>query len=184
MCPVTRRLMSSTQPISMIHVPRAPVRDRWFPYRATICRMNESLAAFYFRKRWIRAPARPSAPRSKSVVFARGSATCGGGAHPCAYRRAIWAPWRRSPHWRGGRPARCPARQRDPAPSAIRSRWPAATSSSRCQRSWFFTGLRSAVSHPRLFHARTHSVMPRRTYSESVYSARAHRTASTPRARG
>ncbi|HUN71841.1 MAG TPA: TonB-dependent receptor plug domain-containing protein [Steroidobacteraceae bacterium] len=28
--------------------------------------------------------ARPSAPRAKSVVFARGSATCGGGAHPCA----------------------------------------------------------------------------------------------------
>jgi len=36
-------------------------------------------------KRWIRAPARPRAPRSKSVALARGSATCGGGEHPRAW---------------------------------------------------------------------------------------------------
>ena len=34
-------------------------------------------------------PARPSAPRAKSAVFARGSATCGGGAHPCAGKRRV-----------------------------------------------------------------------------------------------
>jgi LPS-assembly lipoprotein len=36
-------------------------------------------------KRWIRTPARPGAPRAKSVVFARGSAICRGGAPPCAW---------------------------------------------------------------------------------------------------
>src|SRR4029077_9275714 len=39
---------------------------------------------------------------------------------------------------------------------------------SRSQRSWFLTGFLSAVRQPRAFHAASHSVTPRRTYSESV----------------
>src|SRR6516225_7046326 len=61
-------------------------------------------------------------------------------------------------------------------------RWPARSSSNRCQRSWFFTGLRSAVRQPRAFQAASHSVMPRRTYSESVYT-RASGRFSASRAR-
>src|SRR5262245_20453955 len=44
----------------------------------------------------------------------------------------------------------------------------AASSSSRCHRSWFLTGLRSAVRQPFAFHPVIQSLMPRRTYSESV----------------
>ena len=44
----------------------------------------------------------------------------------------------------------------------------ALASSRRSHRSWFLTGLRSAVRQPRAFQARSHSVMPRRTYCESV----------------
>src|SRR3569833_2288660 len=50
----------------------------------------------------------------------------------------------------------------------------AAAASSRCQRSTFFTGLRSAVFQPLLFQVDIHSVMPRRTYCESVVIATTH----------
>jgi hypothetical protein len=42
------------------------------------------------------------------------------------------------------------------------------SSSSRCQRSMFFTGLRSAVFQPRAFQLWIQLVMPLRTYSLSV----------------
>ena len=54
--------------------------------------------------------------------------------------------------------------------------WRAAAASSCSQRSWFLTGLRSAVRQPRAFQFGTHSVMPRTTYSESVCTR-----ADTPR---
>src|ERR1700752_3607279 len=44
----------------------------------------------------------------------------------------------------------------------------AASRSSSSHRSWFLTGFLSAVRQPRAFHEASHSVMPRRTYSESV----------------
>src|SRR5262249_7043327 len=46
--------------------------------------------------------------------------------------------------------------------------WRAWSSSRRCHRSWFFTALRPAVRPPRAFQPASHSVTPRRTYSESV----------------
>src|SRR3569623_52353 len=50
----------------------------------------------------------------------------------------------------------------------------AAAASSRGQRSTVFTGSRSAVFQPLLFQAEIHSVMPRRTYCESVVIATVH----------
>src|SRR5690554_309622 len=47
-------------------------------------------------------------------------------------------------------------------------RWGAAASSSACQRSAFFTGCLAAVLQPLRFQFFSHSVMPRRKYSESV----------------
>ena len=46
--------------------------------------------------------------------------------------------------------------------------WAAASASSRCHRSWFFTGLRSAVRQSRRFQSGIQVVMPSRTYCESV----------------
>src|SRR4029077_14816387 len=59
-----------------------------------------------------------------------------------------------------GTPA-CPGTQRHSM------RCLALTASSCSHRSWFLTGFLSAVRQPRAFHAVSHSVMPRRTYSES-----------------
>ena len=42
-----------------------------------------------FKKRWIGAPALPSAVAPKSVVFGATSATCGGGAPPCAWQTFV-----------------------------------------------------------------------------------------------
>src|SRR5690606_11699742 len=44
------------------------------------------------------------------------------------------------------------------------------SSSRRCHRSTFLTGAFAAVRQPRRFHESSHSLMPRRTYSESVVS--------------
>src|SRR5207253_444606 len=80
-------------------------------------------------------------------------------ARACKASIASFASW--STRSLPGTPA-CPGTQRHSIA------WPELSSSSRCQRSWFFTGLRSAVRQPRDFHAGSHSVIPRRTYSESV----------------
>ncbi len=105
-------------------------------------------------------------------------------AHRLAYLAAgrvkINSRCRRARASRRGRDSRARPRARsrdgpsDRAPSATRRRGAPRAPTSACQRSWFFTGLRSAVRQPRARQARTHSVMPLRTYVESVYSATRH----------
>ena len=75
---------------------------------------------------------------------------------------------RRSPHWPADRRARCRGRRRDPGPSATRARWLARSCVELLPQILILDRLASAVRQPRAFQARSHSVMPRRTYCESV----------------